>query len=207
MIGELDERHELWGQPGKIKVTGYLERGSMGEYSDAVALAQGTGQPADINAVRSYRSRPGVSMNVEQQVNDKLGVFFRAGWADGHMEPWDFTDIDRYVQGGVSINGKSWGRPDDTIGVAGLVNGQRSRCIPKRRRPRHPGRRRTTAQLRHRENSRSLLQLRPDGVDPAHLRLSIRRQPRLQRRPRPCQYLCRPRALAVLTRPTSCSAI
>ena len=95
----------------------------MGDYSDAVALALATGLPADINAVRAYTSRPGVSMNVEQQVNDNLGVFFRAGWADGHKEPWDFTDIDHYVQGGVSINGKSWGRPDDTIGVAGVVNG------------------------------------------------------------------------------------
>jgi high affinity Mn2+ porin len=123
MVGELEERHELWGQPGKIKITGYLERGSMGDYSDAVALAMATGLPADITAVRAYTSRPGVSMNVEQQVNDNLGVFFRAGWADGHKEPWDFTDIDRYVQGGVSINGKSWGRPDDTIGVAGVVNG------------------------------------------------------------------------------------
>jgi high affinity Mn2+ porin len=37
--------------------------------------------------------------------------------------PWDFTDIDRCVQSGVSINGKSWGRPDDTIGIAGVVNG------------------------------------------------------------------------------------
>ena len=27
------------------------------------------------------------------------------------------------VQPSVSINGKSWGRPDDTIGVAGVVNG------------------------------------------------------------------------------------
>jgi high affinity Mn2+ porin len=123
LVGELEERHELWGQPGKIKVTGYLERGSMGNYSDAIALAQATGTAADINAVRSYSSRPGVSMNAEQQVNDNFGVFFRAGWADGHKEPWDFTDIDRYVQGGVSINGKSWGRPDDTIGIAGVVNG------------------------------------------------------------------------------------
>jgi high affinity Mn2+ porin len=123
LVGEVEERHELWGQPGKIKITGYLERGSMGDYSDAVALAQATGQPADINAVRSYTSRPGVSMNVEQQVNDIFGLFFRAGWADGHKEPWDFTDVDRTVQGGVSINGKSWGRPDDTVGIGGIVNG------------------------------------------------------------------------------------
>ena len=123
MVGEIEERHELWGQPGKIKITGFLSRGRAGNFNDAVALAQATGMPADVNAVRSYTSRPGVSLNVEQQVNGTLGLFFRAGWADGNIEPWDFTDIDRTVQGGVSINGKSWGRPDDTIGIAGVVNG------------------------------------------------------------------------------------
>ena len=123
LVGELEERHELWGEPGKIKITGFLSRGSAGNFTDSVALAQATGTPADINAVRSYTSRPGVSLNVEQQVNDNLGLFFRAGWADGNIEPWDFTDIDHTVQGGVSINGKSWGRPDDTIGIAGVING------------------------------------------------------------------------------------
>jgi high affinity Mn2+ porin len=123
MVGEIEERHELWGQPGKIKITGFLSRGNAGQFSNAIALAQATGLPADITAVRSYTSRPGVSMNIEQQVNDSLGVFFRAGWADGNIEPWDFTDIDRTIAAGVSINGKSWGRPDDTIGVAGVING------------------------------------------------------------------------------------
>jgi high affinity Mn2+ porin len=52
-----------------------------------------------------------------------VGVFARAGWADGNVEPWDFTDIDRTVQAGVAVNGKQWGRPDDTIGIAGVVNG------------------------------------------------------------------------------------
>jgi high affinity Mn2+ porin len=66
--------------------------------------------------VRSYTSRPGISLNIEQQVTDTLGAFFRAGWADGNIEPWDFTDIDRAVSGGLSFNGKSWGRTDDTIG-------------------------------------------------------------------------------------------
>lgn len=123
MIGEIEERHELWGEPGKIKLTGFLSCGRAGDFSDAVALAQATGSPADVNAVRSYTGRPGVSLNIEQQLNDTLGAFFRAGWADGHKEPWDFTDIDRTAQGGVSINGKSWGRPNDTIGIAGVVNG------------------------------------------------------------------------------------
>ena len=123
LVGELEERHELWGQPGKIKITGYLQRGNMGEFSTAVALAQATGLPADINAVRSYTSRPGLSLNVEQQLTETLGAFFRAGWADGHKEPWDFTDIDRTVQAGASTSGQSWGRPDDTIGIAGVING------------------------------------------------------------------------------------
>ena len=123
MAGEIEERHELWGEPGKFKITGFLSRGGAGEFADAVALAQATGMPADINAVRHYDSRPGVSVNLEQQVNETVGVFARAGWADGNVEPWNFTDVDRTASAGVSINGKQWGRPDDTVGVAGVVNG------------------------------------------------------------------------------------
>jgi high affinity Mn2+ porin len=64
-----------------------------------------------------------VSLNFEEQVTETLGVFGRAGWADGSVEPWDFTDVDRTIQAGVSINGRQWGRPDDTIGIADVING------------------------------------------------------------------------------------
>jgi high affinity Mn2+ porin len=123
LVGEMEERHELWGQPGKLKVTGFLSRGRAGKFADAIAVAQATGQPADINSVRVYRSRPGLSVNLEQQVSEYVGVFARAGWADGSVEPWDFTDIDRTVSAGVSLSGMQWGRPNDTIGIAGTVNG------------------------------------------------------------------------------------
>jgi len=124
LVGEIEERHELWGQPGKIKVTGFLSRGRAGLFADAIALAQATGMPADTGLVRTnYNSRPGISVNLEQQITETLGVFARGGWADGTIELWDFTDIDRTVSGGVSIGGKQWGRPDDTIGVGGVVNG------------------------------------------------------------------------------------
>jgi high affinity Mn2+ porin len=123
LVGEIEERHELWGQPGKIKVTGFLSRGRAGQFADAIALGQATGMPADIALVRNYTSRPGVSLNMEQQITETLGVFARAGWSDGNVEPWDFADIDRTLSGGVSITGKQWGRPDDTIGIAGVLNG------------------------------------------------------------------------------------
>jgi high affinity Mn2+ porin len=123
LVGEVEERHELWGQPGKIKITGFLSRGRAGDFADAVAVAQATGQPADINSVRVYRSRPGVSVNLEQQVSDSVGIFARAGWADGNVEPWDFTDIDRAVSGGVWLSGNLWGRQYDSVGVAATVNG------------------------------------------------------------------------------------
>jgi high affinity Mn2+ porin len=122
MVGEIEDRYELWGQPGKIKITGFLNRGRAGDYVDAIALAAITGEPADIDAVRKYTSRPGVSVNLEQQVTEAVGVFARLGWADGNVEPWDFTDIDRTVSAGVSLSGKQWGRPDDTIGIAGVIN-------------------------------------------------------------------------------------
>lgn len=122
-IGEIEHRHEVWGQPGKVAVTGFLSRGRMGSYQDAIQLAQLTGGPADIAAVRQYRSRGGVSVNLEQQIVPDVGLFARAGIANGDIEPYEFTDIDRTVSVGLSVNGKRWGRPGDTFGIAGVVNG------------------------------------------------------------------------------------
>jgi high affinity Mn2+ porin len=122
-IGEIERRYELWGQPGKIAVTGFLSRGRMGSYTDALTLAAATGTIPSTAAVRQYTSRGGVSINIEQQITEQLGAFVRAGWANGNLEPYEFTDIDRTVAAGLSLNGKSWGRPDDTVGVAGVVNG------------------------------------------------------------------------------------
>ena len=125
VVGEIEERHEFLGQPGKLKVTGFLSRGRMGNFQDAVNIANWTGMDPSLALAldRRFRNRPGVSVNLEQQVNESVGFFARAGYTDGSVEPWDFADIDRTVQAGVSISGKDWGRPDDTLGFAGIVNG------------------------------------------------------------------------------------
>jgi high affinity Mn2+ porin len=95
----------------------------MGSFEDAIRLASLTGQPADIAAVRRFRSRPGISFNLEQQLAPDVGFFARAGLANGSVEPYEFTDVDSTVAAGLVITGKRWGRPDDTLGVAGVING------------------------------------------------------------------------------------
>ena len=122
-VGEIERRYELWGQPGKLAVTGFLTRGRIGSFADAIALAAVTGGPADITAVRHYNSRGGISLNLEQQITQELGIFARAGIANGNIEPYEFSDIDRTVAAGVSLSGRQWGRSDDTFGLAGVVNG------------------------------------------------------------------------------------
>jgi high affinity Mn2+ porin len=122
-LGEIERRYDLWGHSGKIAVTGFLSRARLGTYQDAIQLAAATGGPADIAAVREYRSRGGVAANLEQEITSDLGVFVRAGVANGDVEPDAYTDVDRTVAAGLALTGKQWGRPDDTFGLAGVVNG------------------------------------------------------------------------------------
>jgi high affinity Mn2+ porin len=60
---------------------------------------------------------------MEQEVTSDLGVFARAGFADGDIEPYSYTEIDRTAAAGLSLKGTQWGRPDDTFALAGIVNG------------------------------------------------------------------------------------
>ncbi len=122
-VGEIERRYSIWDQPGKLAVTGFLTRARMGSFEDAIQLAAMTGNPINIAAVRQYTSRGGINMNLEQQLMPNVGLFARAGFANGDIEPYDFTDIDRTVAAGLSVSGKQWGRDDDTFGIAGVVNG------------------------------------------------------------------------------------
>jgi high affinity Mn2+ porin len=119
---EVEERHTLFGQPGKLKLLGFLSHGRMGRYTEATAIALQTGMPADIAAVRQGHNRAGMSLNLEQQLTKGLGVFARAGWSQGQFEAFEFTDINKTAALGLSVNGTRWGRPDDTVGVAVAVN-------------------------------------------------------------------------------------
>ena len=122
LVGELERRDRLFGREGKLRLTAYESRARFGDFADAVRLGEATGQTPDLSQVRRYRGHAGASLDWEQPLTDDLGAFVRAGYADGHQQAFEFTDIDRTVALGASLQGRRWGRPDDAVGVAGVVN-------------------------------------------------------------------------------------
>jgi high affinity Mn2+ porin len=120
---ELEKRHEIAGRAGRILFTLFDSRGRMGLLDDAVRLAESTGTSADIAAVRKYRGRVGASVDVEQQLTGELGAFARFGKAQGNVETYEFTDIDRAVSVGLSLQGTSWHRAQDALALAAIDNG------------------------------------------------------------------------------------
>ena len=119
---ELEKRHEIFGHAGKILVTVFNSRGRMGLLDEAVQVAQASGDPVDIAAVRRLRNRPGADLSLEQQIAEDLGMFARVGKSAGNVETYEFSDIDRTLAAGLSLKGSRWGRTDDTVGLAGIVN-------------------------------------------------------------------------------------
>lgn len=121
--GEIEHRHKIGDRDGAVRVTVFRNHGRFGRFDDALGLAAKTGAAPDTAPVRDWRTRIGASVNLEQAVTASVGVFARAGIADGQIEPYDFTDVDRTASAGVSIKGASWGRGGDTVGIAAVVNG------------------------------------------------------------------------------------
>jgi high affinity Mn2+ porin len=121
-IVEVERRHAMGSLPGRLALTIYQSHARMGLLDDAVQLAESTGSAVDIAAVRSYRTRAGASLNLEQQIAPDLGLFARLGKAAGDVEAYEFTDIDRTVSIGLSLQGNRWHRPDDTLGLAAIDN-------------------------------------------------------------------------------------
>lgn len=125
-VVEFESRYDIFRQPGKLRLGAFDNEGNTGNYNQALALAAAD-PSADINtimaSIRHTNPKYGFYANLEQQIVKDIGLFGRVSWNDGQNEILSFTDIDRSLSGGLSIKGSFWGRPNDTIGVGGAING------------------------------------------------------------------------------------
>jgi high affinity Mn2+ porin len=120
-IGELELRYSLFSQPGKLRLMGWANIANAGSYSDALAMPATTPNYPDITLTRQVRTNYGFVINVEQAITDDLGIFSRASWDAGRTEKIGWTDCDRSLSVGAVLKGMSWGRPNDKVGVGGVV--------------------------------------------------------------------------------------
>ncbi|HTS52471.1 MAG TPA: carbohydrate porin [Burkholderiales bacterium] len=122
LVAEWERRYEVAGQPGIFRLLGFALRGNMGEYDQATEIAQMTGEPADIAAVRSFHTKYGMALNLQQQLASGMGLFVRISADQGQYEAYEFTDVNRSYALGFSMTGERWSRPDDNFGAAVVVN-------------------------------------------------------------------------------------
>ena len=120
---ELEKSYQLAGQPGKMRLLAFRNQVYTGGFSEALANAAVTGGVPDTALVRRLRSKTGVGLNMEQALNPDVGVFARAARSNGKTEVYAFAEIDRSLSVGTTIQGASWGRPNDVFGLAYAQNG------------------------------------------------------------------------------------
>jgi len=118
MVVENEHRYSVKAHPGAVRILGYVNQGEFGSYRAALS-APGI----DIDLTHALRHEFGFGLNLEQEITRNIGVFSRLGWNDGINEAWMFTDVNHTGSVGISIKGEFWNRPDDTIGVAGVISG------------------------------------------------------------------------------------
>ena len=117
-------------RPGILRVLAFVNHANMGDYQVAINnyfASQGTASPQAAPDITAHPLQTtvkyGFGINLEQPVNDWIGVFARWSWNEGQHESFAYTEVDETQQIGVAGNGKRWGRKYDRMGIAFVSNG------------------------------------------------------------------------------------
>lgn len=118
---EYERRYTIGGQKGTLRVLGFLNNGKFGDYLEAIAVNP---KAPVVDSTQQYgRHKYGFGINTDQYLSKDFGVFAKASWNDGHTETWFFTEIDRSLTFGGTLNGDAWKRKDDEMALGFIVNG------------------------------------------------------------------------------------
>jgi high affinity Mn2+ porin len=116
---EGEHSYKIAHQEGTLRLLAFRTLAHMGNY----ALAIQSPDP-DITLSRKYgRTKMGLGINLEQNINPDLGFMIRASFNDGKNETWAFTEIDQSISAALVQKGNLWNRPHDFAGLAMVING------------------------------------------------------------------------------------
>jgi len=123
---EIERQHNIADLPGKVSVLAYRNKMILARFQDATnyVLANNAQGTQAINNVRNnYQYKTGIGIHGEQALTHDLGIYGRAFTSDGNTETMSFTEADNSISIGMGMNGTSWSRPKDSIGISVMQNG------------------------------------------------------------------------------------
>ena len=123
-VFEGEYRFSVRKHEGAVRVLNYENHANAGTYAEAIRQAELTGGQPEVTATRRNGTlKYGFGVSADQEITQDLGVFGRLGWNDGKTESFAFTSIDRLATGGVSVGGRRWRRPFDTVAAEITASG------------------------------------------------------------------------------------
>jgi high affinity Mn2+ porin len=123
-VFEGEYRYAISKHAGTVRLLHFRNHAFAGNYAEAIQQSQISGARPDVTDTRRNGTlKYGFGLNIEQEILPEVGVFARLGWNDGKTESFAFTAIDRLATGGISIGGKRWHRPFDTVATEFTASG------------------------------------------------------------------------------------
>jgi len=118
---EVAKSFKVWKKNAVVRLLFYENKGDMGNYALAT---NDTSYHNSIIATRMYsRTKFGGGINIQLELSKSAGLFARGSYNDGKNETWVFTEIDRSFCLGTLIEGSSWSRNNDNLGISFVING------------------------------------------------------------------------------------
>jgi high affinity Mn2+ porin len=113
-------------QPGILRLLSFVNHANMGDYGQQIdewLTTHSTAVPEITDHPLQTTAKYGFGVNVEQPLNNWMGVFGRWGWNEGQHESYAYTEVDQTWEVGVGGTGIRWNRPSDRLGLAFVSNG------------------------------------------------------------------------------------
>jgi high affinity Mn2+ porin len=113
-------------QQGILRLLSFVNHANMGDYGQQIdewLATRSTPVPEITDHPLQTTVKYGFGVNVEQPLNNWLGVFGRWGWNEGQHESYAYTEVDQTWEVGVGGTGIRWNRPSDRLGLAFVSNG------------------------------------------------------------------------------------
>ena len=123
---EFEERHAIFNQPGKLRLGVFANRRNTGNYREALTISAAA--PAlDINDViadlRQERLKYGFYVTSNSSSSRISACLAEQAGTMAITKSCRSRTSTAVASGGLSIKGSYWGRPSDTIGLGGAING------------------------------------------------------------------------------------